>query len=190
MMDSVLSFWFEELKPAQWWRKSKALDKKIKERFGALYSQAVAGELWQWRDTAKGRLAEIILLDQFSRNLFRDSPQAFAADAMALALAQEAIRAKADQQLTPAERVFLYMPFMHSESKKIHQQASQLFSDNADASQGTKAELKGPISSLKSQQAHSAIIERFGRYPHRNKILARESSKEEIEFLKQPGSSF
>lgn len=190
MYKAVLKFWFEELRPAQWWRKSKALDKKIDSRFGELHSQAIAGELYDWRDTAKGRLAEIIVLDQFSRNLFRGSAEAFAADAMALVLAQEAIRAGADQALTPQQRVFLYMPFMHSESAKIHNLAAELFSKNADPSQGSKSELVGALSSLKSQRAHSKIIQRFGRYPHRNDILGRESSEEEVAFLKQPGSSF
>ena len=189
-MESVLTFWFTELTPAQWWKKNKSLDKKISQRFGKLHRQACAAELFDWRKTAEGRLAEIILLDQFSRNLFRDSAQAFAADPMALALAQEAIRAGADQALTPQQRVFLYMPFMHSESLKIHEMAAELFSNNAEPSQGSKSELVGAISSLKSQRAHSRIIQRFGRYPHRNDILGRESSEDELAFLKQPGSSF
>lgn len=190
MVDSVLAFWFEELKPAQWWRKSKALDKKIQQRFGELHQSACAGELYDWRDTAKGRLAEIIVLDQFSRNLYRGQPQAFAADAMALVLAQEAIRLKVDNELSPQQRVFLYMPYMHSESQKIHEMGAELFANNAKPSQGTKSELVGAQSSLKSQRAHHKIIQRFGRYPHRNQILGRESSVEELDFLKQPGSSF
>ena len=190
MHDSILTFWFEELKPAQWWRKSKALDKKITQRFGELHQQACAGELFEWRETAEGRLAEIILLDQFSRNIYRDQPQAFASDGMALVLAQEAISAGAEQALNPQQRVFLYMPFMHSESLKIHEVASELFSKNAEPTQGSKDELIGAKSSLKSQRAHSKIIKRFGRYPHRNIIIGRESSADEIAFLKQPGSSF
>lgn len=190
MIDSILKFWFDELKPAQWWQKNKALDKKINSRFGELHAAAVAGELFEWRDTPAGRLAEIIILDQFSRNIYRDKPQAFASDGMALVLAQEAIRAGCTHALSPQQRVFLYMPFMHSESRNIHKIAQQLFTENADPSQGSASELVGAISSLKYQTAHHKIIERFGRYPHRNAILGRESSVEEITFLKQPGSSF
>lgn len=190
MIQSVLKFWFEELTPAQWWQKNKALDRKITTRFGELHQQAYMGELFDWRDTAKGRLAEIIVLDQFSRNIYRGQPQAFAADPMALILAQEAIRAGAEQALIPQERVFLYMPFMHSESIKIHEVAAELFSKNTEPSQGSNSELVGALSSLRSQRAHHKIIRRFGRYPHRNDILGRASSAEEMAFLKQPGSSF
>ncbi len=123
-------------------------------------------------------MAEIIVLDQFSRNIFRDKPEAFASDALALALAQEAIAAKADEQLKPIERSFLYMPFMHSESLAIHEVAVGLFENN------------GIASNYDFEIKHKTIIERFGRYPHRNSILGRESTPEEIEFLTQPGSSF
>ncbi|MGO5000648.1 DUF924 family protein [Oceanisphaera sp. W20_SRM_FM3] len=197
MVDSILEFWFTELKPAQWWQKNKALDKKIARRFGELHQQARAGELYAWRATAEGRLGEIIVLDQFSRNIYRDQPQAFASDGMALVLAQEAIRTGADQELSPQQRVFLYMPFMHSESIKIHEVAQVLFTQNADPSQTSQSnesestsELVGAKSSLKYQTAHRDIIQRFGRYPHRNAILGRESSAEEQAFLKQPNSSF
>ena len=118
------------------------------------------------------------MLDQFSRNMFRDSPLAFAHNALALALAQEAVSAKADEALSPVERSFLYMPYMHSESLLIHEIAVDLFQRN-----GIKGNLDFEI-------RHKAIIEKFGRYPHRNSILGRASTAEEIEFLKQPGSSF
>lgn len=118
------------------------------------------------------------MLDQFSRNMFRNSPLSFAHDALSLALAQEAISVGADKSLNQAERSFLYMPFMHSESLKIHEIATRLFRDN------------GNQSSLDFELKHKAIIERFGHYPHRNSILGRESTVEEIEFLKQPGSGF
>lgn len=190
MIDSVLTFWFEELKPAQWWQKNKSLDNKISHRFGELHAAAVVGELFEWRDTPEGRLAEIIVLDQFSRNIHRDKSQAFAADGMALVLAQEAITAGAEQALSSQQRVFLYMPFMHSESVKIHEVAQVLFTKNADPSQGSNGELVGAVSSSKYQTAHRAIIQRFGRYPHRNDILGRASTEEEQAFLKQPGSSF
>lgn len=195
MYETVLTFWFNELKPAQWWQKNKALDIKIARRFGELHQQACAGELYAWRATAEGRLGEIIVLDQFSRNIYRDQPQAFAHDGMALVLAQEAIRVGADQALSPQQRVFLYMPFMHSESIKIHEVGQVLFTRNADPSQASQSsestsEFEGAKSSLTYQTAHRDIIQRFGRYPHRNVILGRESSAEEQAFLKQPNSSF
>jgi uncharacterized protein (DUF924 family) len=130
------------------------------------------------RKDAHGRLAEVIVLDQFSRNMFRNSPLSFAHDALALALAQEAIAVGADKSLNQTERSFLYMPFMHSESLKIHEIATRLFRDN------------GNQNSLAFELKHKAIIARFGRYPHRNSILGRKSTDEEIEFLKQPGSGF
>lgn len=187
---SVLKFWFEELTPAQWWQKNKALDCKITERFSDLHRQACLSELFAWRATAEGRLAEIIVLDQFSRNIYRDSATAFAADGMALALSQEAIRIGADQALTPQQRVFLYMPMMHSESLKIHEVALALFEKNAEPEVGYEHEQSGAASSLQYERLHKDIIARFGRYPHRNAILDRESSTEEAAFLQQPGSSF
>ena len=174
----VLKFWFEEIEPAQWWRKDEAFDRMIVERFAALHRSAVAGELFEWRKTARGRLAEVIVLDQFSRNMFRGSPLSFACDPVALALAQEAIAAVADKALKQAERSFLYMPFMHSESLQIHELAMELFKQN------------GNPHNRDFEYRHKAIIERFGRYPHRNAILGRPSSEAEIEFLRQPGSSF
>jgi uncharacterized protein (DUF924 family) len=120
----------------------------------------------------------VIVLDQFSRNMFRNQPQAFAWDPLSLALAQEAVAVGADQELTPQERSFLYMPYMHSESLIIHQVAIKLFEAN------------GIEGNLKFEIAHMKIIERFGRYPHRNQILGRTSTPKELEFLKQPGSSF
>ena len=175
---AVLSFWFEETSPKQWWAKSDEFDRLIESRFGALHAAAAACELHSWRETPGGRLAEIIVLDQFSRNVHRGNPGAFASDALALALAQTAIAVKADTGLEPARRAFLYMPFMHSESVAIHEVAAALF--NAPGlEENHAAELK-----------HKAIIDRFGRYPHRNAILGRQSTLEEIEFLKTPGSWF
>jgi uncharacterized protein (DUF924 family) len=178
MYRQVLKFWFEETQPAQWWKKDDAFDRLIAERFCALHAQAARCELYPWREEPRGRLAEIIVLDQFSRNLFRDSPTCFAQDALALALAQEAVAAGAEAQLNPVERSFLYMPYMHSESPKIHEAAVELFRNN-NTPGNFEYELK-----------HKAIIDRFGRYPHRNAILGRASTPEEIEFLKQPGSGF
>lgn len=174
----VLDFWFQELSPKDWFSGDKALDEAIAQRFGALHEQARQGELYRWRSSAEGRLAEVIVLDQFSRNLHRGTPESFASDPMALALAQEAVAGGADERLTPEQRTFLYMPYMHSESLKIHEEAVRLFKSN------------GIENNLDFEYRHKAIIERFGRYPHRNEILGRASTAEEIEFLKQPGSSF
>ena len=174
----VLTFWFEALAPRQWFSKDDALDQQIAVRFAVLHEAACRCECAHWRETAHGRLAEIIVLDQFSRNIHRDQPQAFAADALALGLAQEAVRSGIDQALTPVERSFLYMPWMHSESPLIHQQAMRLYDQ------------PGLEENLRFEIRHKEIIDRFGRYPHRNAILGRESTAEEIAFLKQPGSSF
>lgn len=176
--EDVLSFWYEETDHALWFRKDEAFDARIRERFGPLHAEAVAGELWKWRKTPRGRLAEILVLDQFSRNLYRDDSRAFAADGMALVLAQEAVALKDDHELTQEERWFLYLPMMHSESRCIHEWAEALFVD------------LGLEEVLRFERAHRAIIERFGRYPHRNAVLGRKSTLEEQEFLKQEGSSF
>ena len=174
----VITFWFEELTPQQWWSKDDDLDNSIRERFATHHEKAAAGELFAWRAEPEGRLAEIIVLDQFSRNMFRNTPWVFMWDSMALVLAQEAVNAGADQQLEPDKRAFLYMPYMHSESRLIHEQAVNLF--NA----------KGLENSYQFELKHKSIIDRFGRYPHRNELLGRQSTPEEVEFLKQPGSSF
>lgn len=174
----VLDFWFKETSPRQWWAKSEDFDRLVASRFGAALAAAERCELYSWRVTAGGRLAEVIVLDQFSRNIHRDSPRAFANDPLALGLAQTAVALQVDRNLTAAERAFLYMPYMHSESPLIHAQAVLLFSQ------------PGMDGNLDFELRHQAIIERFGRYPHRNGILGRPSTAEEIEFLKMPGSSF
>src|SRR5690606_13874683 len=117
MFDEVIDFWFKQLQPEQWWSKDEALDRLIGERFNETLEQAARGELWDWRKEPHGRLAEILVLDQFSRHIHRDTPRAFAQDAIALVLAQEAVILGADQKLSQTERQFLYMPFMHSESR-------------------------------------------------------------------------
>lgn len=176
--DDILRFWFDEIDRKKWWRKDPQFDALIRERFGAIHASAVHGELSAWRDSAVGRLAEIIVLDQFSRNIFRNDARAFAYDAMALVLAQEAIRAKADQSLSNEYVAFLYMPYMHSESLLIHEQAITLFSK------------PGLEDNLEFERKHRLIIERFGRYPHRNAILGRATTAAEASFLTEPGSSF
>ncbi|MDX8382008.1 MAG: DUF924 family protein [Ghiorsea sp.] len=177
-LDDVLNFWFQSLEPQQWFVKDTALDARIQNQFATTHAAIAVGELESWRDFPEGRLAEIIVLDQFSRNMFRDAPQAFAFDSLALVLAQEAIRSKADIELPIEQRAFLYMPYMHSESALIHEKAVQLFS------------LPGAEYNYEFELKHKAIIDKFGRYPHRNAILDRESTPEEIEFLIQPNSSF
>ncbi|GGB78848.1 membrane protein [Marinobacterium zhoushanense] len=178
MYSEVLAFWFDEIEPASWWKKDETFDRLVEQRFGDLHRQACQGELFAWRRLADGRLAEIILLDQFSRNIHRDKPAAFAQDGMALVLAQEAVSVGADMALSKPKRRFLYMPYMHSESAAIHALAEQLFR-SAGSDDSYNYELK-----------HKAVIDRFGRYPHRNAILGRDSTAEEVEFLSQPGSSF
>ena len=178
MAHTVLDFWFKEIDAKQWWTKSAEFDQLIASRFGSLHAAAARCELHPWRETPPGRLAEIIVLDQFSRNMFRDQPQAFACDAMALALAQTAVATQADAVLEIQQRAFVYMPYMHSESLLIHSTAQTLFSQ------------AGLESSLASEQHHKAILDRFGRYPHRNAILGRASTTEELQFLATPGSSF
>lgn len=178
MHSEILRFWFEEIHPAKWWAKDDAFDQLIRGRFSQVHARATRCELFEWRVEARGRLAEIIVLDQFSRNLFRGSPLSFASDTLALALAQEAIAAKADAALSPTERSFLYLPFMHSESLKIHEVSMNLYRNN------------GNQSNLDFEIRHKQIIERFGRFPHRNAILGRQSTDEELEFLNQPGSGF
>lgn len=178
MHEAVLKFWFEEIEPEMWWKSDAELDATIRTRFSDVLAQAVKGELHAWRKTAQGRLAEVIVIDQFSRNIHRGTPQAFANDALALVLAQEAIAAGSDVMLKPIERSFLYLPFMHSESKEIHDWAEALYREN------------GLKENYQFELLHKEIIDRFGRYPHRNEILGRASTEEEVEFLKQPNSSF
>ncbi|WCL52739.1 DUF924 family protein [Gimibacter soli] len=176
--DDILYFWFTECSPKDWWQKSKAFDDLVRRRFLDLYEAAVAGELSVWRSSIRGRLAEIIVLDQFPRNMFRDSARAFVADTVALVLSQEAIKAPGYGRLTAEEKAFLLMPFMHSESPAVHAQAVLLFDQ------------PGLENNLDFEHRHKAIIDRFGRYPHRNAILGRASTPEETAFLKEPGSSF
>lgn len=178
MIDDILGFWFRDLQPQAWWAVDPALDDTIRSRFGECLRQAIAGELWAWRGSPRGRLAEVIVLDQFSRNVFRGTPRAFAQDPQALALAQEAVRDGALQALSEIERAFLLLPYMHSESRLIHAEAEVLY------------ERFAPRENYEFELRHKAIVDRFDRYPHRNAILGRDSTAEELEFLQQPGSGF
>lgn len=176
--NKVITFWFTEVTPDKWWTKNIEFDQLIRKKFTDIHSAAIKGELYKWRETAEGRLAEIIILDQFSRNMFRETPMAFSSDPLALILAQEAISVGADKKLTQVQRSFMYMPFMHSESLCIHDIAVELYRKN------------GVASNLDFEIKHRDIIVMFGRYPHRNIILGRSSTPDEIEFLQQPNSSF
>jgi uncharacterized protein (DUF924 family) len=175
--EKVIQFWFSELNAAQWWKKDVELDRQIAERFGSVLAAAARAELFAWRVAPQGRLAEVLILDQFSRHIHRNRPQSFANDALALALAQEAVARGVDDELTASERHFLYMPYMHSESAVIHKEAVRVFA-------------KGGEQQYDFELRHKAIIDRFGRYPHRNLILGRRSTPEEVEFLKRPESEF
>lgn len=174
----VLDFWFHDLEERDWWRFDPELDQRIRQEFGALHAQVSAGLAWPWRRSSRGRLAEILVLDQFSRQIYRNHAQAYAFDGMALALAQEMVSLHSDQQLPLRERAFCYLPFMHSESLAVHDAAGHLFA------------ISGLENTADFEARHRDIIARFGRYPHRNAVLGRESTAAEIDFLKQPGSSF
>jgi len=185
----ILDFWFGKPEEAEygkirkfWFTKNPKFDQEVRSRFLSVYQQAAAGELDTWRTSPDSCLALIILLDQFPRNLFRSQPQAFASDPQALSLAQYAINQGFDQQLLPVQRWFIYMPFEHSENLEHQYQSVELFSSLKDD--------PNCASGVDYAHRHLQVIERFGRFPHRNQILGRESTPEEIEFLQQPGSSF
>ncbi len=167
-MERVLEFWFTTLDRRKWYRGSPELDAQIKDQFDTTYHQVVAGEKESWRSSAEGRLAEVLVLDQFSRNMYRGTAQAFLYDPLALALAQETVRTGQDKQLDETQRLFLYMPYMHSESRIVHEQALKLFAD---------------LPNLSFEIRHKAIIDQFGRYPHRNVIMGRPSTAEELEWM-------
>ena len=174
----ILTFWFEEISPAQWWRKNSAFDTALRQRFGAIHRTATDDGLAHWRGDAYGRLAEIIVLDQFSRNLFRNQAEAFASDDIALQLAEDTIKLGLDQALPPAKRAFLYMPFMHAESLEQQRNSVKLFATIAETG------------NLRSAHQHFNVIKKFGRFPHRNAPLGRPSTPAEEIFLRQPGASF
>jgi uncharacterized protein (DUF924 family) len=181
----VLAFWFgptPHVERAEWFRKDAAFDAAIRERFGDALARGLAGAYGEWCGEPHGALARVVLLDQFTRNAFRDTPRAFAGDARALATADEAIARGFDAALDRYERWFLYMPYEHSEDRAMQRRALELF--------GALARDEGLDGPLPYAERHAAIVERFGRFPHRNAILGRESTPEEIAFLREPGSSF
>ncbi len=166
----VLKFWFEEAKEEQWFKKDPAFDKHIIEKFSAVH-QVVASGADGWGSGPKESLARIIVLDQFSRNMFRDTKDAFLYDAKALEIAGSLVASGDDKLLSKTERRFAYMPYMHSESEAVHEEAVKLFTELGDDE------------ALKYEHLHKRIIDRFGRYPHRNEILGRKSTPEEVSFL-------
>ncbi len=187
--DKVLDFWFgREDEPGYgefrdaWFRKDETFDDEVRERFGSLYEQAAASELDGWREDARSCLALVILQDQVPRNLFRGDPRTYATDGEALENSKYAVERALDRELPAFQRMFLYMPFMHSESIEDQRRSVALFENLA-------AKEKGP-DVVEFAEGHRDIIERFGRFPHRNEVLGRSSTPEEIEFLRQPGSSF
>jgi uncharacterized protein (DUF924 family) len=172
--EDVLAFWFAD--PGRWWRKDAAFDAEVRGRFLGLHVAIAAGECRDWPETPRGALAYVIVLDQFSRNMFRDSARMYETDETALAAARRALDRGFDQQLSADERMFLYMPFMHSENIADQDRCVALFS---------------PLEQwLRYAEQHRNIIREFGRFPHRNALLGRPSTPEELEFLTRPGSSF
>lgn len=195
--DEILELWFGTLDArgradaahsARWWKKDEAFDAELRERFGALHEAIVRGEREAWRETPRGRLAYVIVLDQLSRNMFRGSARMFAADARALEVAVEGIDGGEDRQLALAERGFLYMPLEHSEDLADQERCLALFRAWRDeVAEADRAYVENLIDFA---ERHLVIIRRFGRFPHRNALLDRTSTADEIAFLKEPGSSF
>jgi uncharacterized protein (DUF924 family) len=176
--EDILNFWFSTTVKPLWFKKSSKFDQEIKQRFHKIYQQAAAGSLNSWRNQPGDTLALIIILDQFARNMFRNTPQAFATDPQALELTKYALEHNYQQKLSLDQQAFLYMPLMHSEKKEDQADCVELFSQ------------LGTENYLEFALKHQTIIDRFGRFPHRNQILGRKSTPAETSFLTQPGSSF
>ncbi|MDX2270381.1 MAG: DUF924 family protein [Cyanobacteriota bacterium] len=187
--DNILTFWFGspdhpdygKPRPA-WFAKDPEFDQTLRRQFLDTYHQAAAGHLQTWQASPTSALALILLLDQLPRNIFRQTPQAFATDPQALAVAEQMVGTGWDQALVPVQRWFVYLPFEHSESLADQRRAVQLFE--------TLAWDPDSQSAVTYAHKHLAVIERFGRFPHRNAILGRFSTPEELAFLQEPGSSF
>ncbi|MGD2183433.1 DUF924 family protein [Lusitaniella coriacea] len=188
-IQAILDFWFG--KPGEgdygkprsvWFVKNAAFDEEIRSRFLDAYERAATGEFSEWKETPLGSLALILLLDQFPRNLFRNHPKAFATDAYARSVTVDAITQNFDQTLLPVQRWFIYLPLEHSENLEDQNRCVELFSQLKDDPHSA--------STIDYARRHRDVIQRFGRFPHRNKILGRKSTPQEEEFLQQPGSSF
>ncbi len=176
----IIHFWFEETQPQQWFQKSPDFDALVRNRFSTIYEMAKDGLCNNWSSDAEGALALVIVLDQFPRNMFRDTPAAFATDEQALLAAKQAIAKGFDQILEPVKRGFLYVPFQHSENMNDQNRSVELMGAmQYDNPAGYDYALR-----------HRVVIEKFGRFPHRNKILGRENTPEEEEYLKLPGAGF
>lgn len=177
-VDDVLKYWYETLTPEDWWRKSDEIDADIRARFLDLYRQAVAGGLNDWADDPDGVLALVIVLDQFPRNMFRDTGDMYASDEQAIVIARKAVECGLDKQIPKDRRLFLYLPFEHSEKLADQDLCCDLVATLGDDQL------------LEFAEAHRRIVRRFGRFPHRNALLGRVSTAEETAFLKEDGSSF
>jgi uncharacterized protein (DUF924 family) len=184
-INRILTFWFEHINPAQmashrdeWWQKNDAFDQQIRDEFEEVYLKAAKGDLEHWQTTPMGAVALVLLLDQFPRNMYRDSAKAFATDPMARKVTRYALKMGFHQLLPMGPQVFLYLPLEHSEQQVDQDASVKLFEMLGDENYTTFA------------LRHQMVIERFGRFPHRNKILRRDSTDEEIEFLKTPNSRF
>lgn len=169
--DDVIDFWFSQSTTEDWFGGKPEFDEKLKARFFDLHAKVAAGEAWTWRSSAMGRVAEILVLDQFSRQFYRGDARAFAQDAMALALAQELVAQGLDEGLDEDPRMFAYMPYMHSESLLIHKEALRLFTAH------------GSENLLSYEMMHKDVLEKFGRYPKRNEALGRTSTKAELDYI-------
>ncbi|AKR58457.1 membrane protein [Youhaiella tibetensis] len=171
----VIQFWFHECTVEDWFGGKAEFDARLKERFHETFEHVARGEGWTWRTTPEGRLAEVIVLDQFSRQFHRGEPQAFAQDGMALVLAQEAVAGGHDMAVPLEWRVFFYMPYMHSESLAVHEAGRPLF------------EALGDEKTLQFELDHAEVVRRFGRFPKRNAALGRESTPEEAAYIAEVG---
>lgn len=192
--DEILKFWFGQNpddpleNKSLWFKKDSSLDELIKEKFEGTLLKAKEGHLDSWKEEPESRLALLILLDQFSRNIYRDAERAFEADAQALEICLKGMEAKQDRHLTTVQRWFFYMPLMHSESREAQKLSLKVF---ADLKESAEPDLKEALEGVyQFALRHAEIIERYGRYPHRNSLLNRTSTPEEIEYLKAPGSGF
>lgn len=180
--NKILDFWFEELSPSDWFKKNEELDMKIKDKFLEIYEKGKEKQLESWLEKPDSSLALIILLDQFPRNMFRDTKQMFQTDSLALEYSKDSIKKNFDKEIEKG-KAFFYMPLMHSENLEDQKECLKIFEELSKEDNSYRE-------NVKFAKMHLDIIERFGRFPHRNKTLNRESTKEEIEFLKQPNSSF
>lgn len=176
--EDVLQFWFVDHGEDDWFGGKAEFDAELAEAFADTHAAAARGEAWYWRETPGGRLAEIIVLDQFSRQLFRGRAEAFATDGMALVLAQEAVASGDYRRLEPRRRTFALMPYMHSESLVVHEEAVRLFGE------------LGSADTLKFEMAHRETLRTFGRYPRRNAALGRASTPEEVAYMEAGDSMF